>query len=91
MDRNGRAEERFPLRYALFFLVPAVGLIVSGLALWFTAYGDETTATSDLGLALMGGGLAVAGASASRSWSSTRSAVWTGRYGVERKPQSART
>jgi uncharacterized protein YjbI with pentapeptide repeats len=55
------APERFPPLYTAVFVVLALGLIGGGLLLWLPACGGPSTATSDLGLALMGGGLALSG------------------------------
>jgi uncharacterized protein YjbI with pentapeptide repeats len=53
------SEEGFPARYTALFVVVAVGLIGGGLVLWFPERGGPSTANSDLGLALFGGGLAL--------------------------------
>jgi hypothetical protein len=52
-------EEGFPARYTALFVVVAVALVGGGLALWWPHRGGESTADSDLGLALCGGGLAL--------------------------------
>jgi HAMP domain-containing protein len=61
MDLETPEDERFPRRYAAFFGVGALGLIGVGVLLWLPARGGPSTATSDLGLALLGGGLALIG------------------------------
>jgi uncharacterized protein YjbI with pentapeptide repeats len=49
----------FPRILAGFFVVLAVALIGVGTALWATRYGEDSTANSDLGLTLLGGGMAL--------------------------------
>jgi uncharacterized protein YjbI with pentapeptide repeats len=59
MDTSRSKQERFPRRYTLFFGIPAVALIVGGFLLWLPAADGNSTARSDLGLSLLGGGLAL--------------------------------
>ena len=59
MDHQDQAEERFPWQYAAIFAVLALGLIIAGVVLWVPERGGPSTARSDLGLTLLGGGLAL--------------------------------
>jgi hypothetical protein len=57
--QRGTDDAGFPARFTALFLVVAVGLVGGGLALWLPERGGPSTANSDLGLALLGGGLAL--------------------------------
>lgn len=50
----------FPPAFAALFAVLAVGLIGGGLTLWLPVLNKDSSANSDLGLALLGGGIAMA-------------------------------
>jgi hypothetical protein len=60
MPKSEPDEPRFPRAFAGLFVVVAVSLIGGGLWLWLPQLDDTSTANSDLGLALLSGGLAVA-------------------------------
>jgi uncharacterized protein YjbI with pentapeptide repeats len=49
----------FPRRYSVPFLLFGLGLVAGGFTLWWPQRSGPSTAQSDLGLALLGGGLAV--------------------------------
>lgn len=59
-DQRDPPEQGFPARYTALFLLATVGFIGGGLLLWLPARDGASTAKSDLGLALIGGGLALA-------------------------------
>lgn len=51
--------QAFPRRFTALFVVLGLGLVVMGIVLWLPARNGPSTANSDLGLALVGGGLAI--------------------------------
>jgi hypothetical protein len=51
--------DSFPRRYTVGFVASAVGLIGVGFCLWWPDRCGPSTAQSDFGLALLGGGLAI--------------------------------
>ena len=56
-SEGDRLKRRLPV---ITWIIPlAVGVVVGGAALWWTRRGSSSTANSDLGLALLGSGLAL--------------------------------